>query len=86
MEKTISKQIIINISEDQTIVDLSKLVQPYNSEIFLKKFLKGNTIEINLKSFLGLITLQLKNNDHVTVRVVGDDCEEVIDRVVKFLT
>lgn len=86
MEKTVDKKIIINISEEQTIIELSKVVQPYHSEIFLKKFLDGNITEINLKSFLGLITLRLKNNDQITVRVVGEDCEEALEKIVEFLT
>lgn len=86
MDKSLSKQITINISEDQTIIELSKIVQPYQAEIYLKKFIKGNTIEINLKSFLGLITLQLKNNDQIVVRTEGEDCEEALEKVIKFLT
>jgi len=86
MVKTVFKQITINISEEQTITELSKLVQPNHSEIYLKKFLNENIIEINLKSFLGLITLRLKNNDQITVRVVGEDCEEALEKVIGFLT
>lgn len=86
MEKTAFKEIIINISEEQTIIELSKLVQPFNSEIFLKKILNGNIREINLKSFLGLITLQLKNNDQIMIRVVGEDCEAALEKVTEFLT
>jgi phosphocarrier protein HPr len=86
MPKTVSKQITINISEDQTIIELSKAVQPYHSEIFLKKWVNGSLVEVNLKSFLGLITLQLRNNEIIEVRVVGEDCEEAIEKVVKFLS
>ncbi|MGJ9383793.1 HPr family phosphocarrier protein [Salipaludibacillus sp. CF4.18] len=86
MPKTITKQITINLSEEQTIVELSKSVQSLRSDIYLKKFLNGNMIEINLNSFLGLITLQLKNNERITVRAVGDDCEDALNRVVEFLT
>ncbi|ARK31213.1 HPr family phosphocarrier protein [Halalkalibacter krulwichiae] len=85
MEKA-SKQIIVNISEEQTITELSQLVQPFASEIFLKKLVNGNIIEVNLKSLLGLITLQLKNNDRITVRTVGEDCHEALNKVVAFLT
>lgn len=86
MAKECVKEIIVNISEDQTITDLSKSIQPLQSEIFLKKMVRGMIVEVNLKSFLGLITLQLQNGDTLTVRSVGDDCEMAIDEVVKYLT
>lgn len=86
MEKSAFKEIIISISEEQTIIELSKLVQPFHSEIFLKKIVSGDIREINLKSFLGLITLQLKNNDQIMIRVVGEDCEEALEKVAEFLT
>lgn len=86
MSKECIKEIVVNISEDQTITDLSKSIQPLNSEIFLKKMVRGMIVEVNLKSFLGLITLQLKNGDTLTVRAVGDDCDDAIDAVVKYLT
>ncbi|WP_227935613.1 HPr family phosphocarrier protein [Alkalihalobacillus deserti] len=86
MNETASKQIIIHISEEQTITELSELVQPFRAEIYLKKVVNGNVIEVNLKSFLGLITLQLKNNDRITVRTIGLDCNEALNKVVEFLT
>ncbi|MDT8861480.1 HPr family phosphocarrier protein [Alkalihalobacillus sp. MEB130] len=85
-KKPVSKQITINISEDQTIIELSSLVQPFQSEIYLKKMIRGNVVEVNLKSLLGLITLQLKNHDQIIVRTVGEDCEEALVKVMEFLT
>ncbi|GAE33739.1 HPr family phosphocarrier protein [Halalkalibacter akibai] len=78
--------ITVNISEDQTITGLSQLIQPYKSEIYLKKLVRGSVIEVNLKSFLGLITLQLSNGDRLTVRAVGEDSEAAIKEVVEFLS
>ncbi|MFC0558822.1 HPr family phosphocarrier protein [Halalkalibacter alkalisediminis] len=86
MSETASKQISIHISEEQTITELSKLVQHFKAEIYLKKIVNGNVIEVNLKSFLGLITLQLKNNDRITVRTIGSDYNEALSKVVEFLT
>ncbi|MBP2240503.1 phosphocarrier protein [Cytobacillus eiseniae] len=86
MEKCSSKQIVVNISENVTIIEVSKATQKYNSEIYLKKNVNGTLHDINLKSFLGLITLQLKNGDHVTVSAVGDDCEEALEEVVGYLS
>jgi phosphocarrier protein HPr len=86
MEKTVSKKVTVNISENVTIVEVSKATQKYQSEIYLKKNVNGTVHEINLKSFLGLITLQLKNGDDVTVSAVGEDCEEALKEVVNYLS
>lgn len=86
MEKECTKEIIVNISEDQTITDLSKSIQPLKSEIFLKKQVRGMIVEVNLKSFLGLITLQLQNGDKLYIRAVGEDCEVAVAEIEKYLT
>lgn len=86
MEKTSTKEIVVNISETTTIIEVSKVTQKFQSEIYLKKNVNGMIHEINLKSFLGLITLQLKNGDHLTVHAVGEDSEEALEEVVSFLS
>lgn len=86
MEEECTKEIIVNISEDQTITDLSKSIQPLNSEIYLKKMVRGMIIEVNLKSFLGLITLQLRNGDRLFIKAVGDDCDLAVREIEKYLT
>ena len=86
MEKKSSKKITVNISEQVTIVELSKVTQKYTSEIYLKKTVNGVPHEINLKSFLGLITLQLKNGDSLMIEAIGEDCEEAMEEVLKYLT
>ncbi|MFV8830326.1 HPr family phosphocarrier protein [Alkalihalobacterium sp. APHAB7] len=80
------KEITINLSEDRTIIELSKIIQPFQSEIYLRKLLRGNPIEVNLKSFLGLITMNLQNGDLITVKAVGKDSEEAVQAVVGYLT
>ncbi|MCD8510776.1 MAG: HPr family phosphocarrier protein [Bacillus sp. (in: Bacteria)] len=52
----------------------------------MKKVFRGSVLEINVKSFLGLITLHLENGDSLTVRAVGDDCEEALEEVAKFFS
>ncbi|WP_216829144.1 HPr family phosphocarrier protein [Alkalihalobacterium elongatum] len=86
MSETSLKEITINIGEDKTIIELSKIIQPFQSEIYLRKLLRGNPIEVNLKSFLGLITLNLQNGDSITVKAVGMDSEEALQAVVHYLT
>ena len=85
MEKSSTQNIVVNISDNVTIVEVSKATQKYESEIYLKKNVNGTIHEINLKSFLGLITLQLRNGDQLTVRTVGEDCEEALVDVVQYL-
>lgn len=81
-----SEYITVNISETQTIVELSQLTQKFESEIFLKREVRGSVIEVNVKSFLGLITLNLHNGSRLQVRTVGEDCEEALEAVVNYLS
>lgn len=86
MENESSKQITVNIDETQTIIELSNKLQRYQSEIYLKKNMGSSVIEVNLKSLLGLINLQLKNGDPITIRCVGDDHPEALREVENWLT
>ncbi|MFC0471131.1 HPr family phosphocarrier protein [Halalkalibacter kiskunsagensis] len=86
MSNEFAREITVDISEEQTITGLSQLIQPYQSEIYLKKLVRGTVVEVNLKSFLGLITLQLRNGDRLTVRAIGEDGERALQEVVEFLT
>ncbi|ENH96144.1 phosphocarrier HPr family protein [Gracilibacillus halophilus YIM-C55.5] len=79
-----SKNTTINISESQTIVELSYLLQKYESEVFILNKSENHVQEINPKSVLGLATLQLKNGIEVTVRAVGNDAEDAVMEVVNF--
>jgi phosphocarrier protein HPr len=81
-----TQEVNVNISEDQTIVDLSQILQPYQAEIYLEKVVDGTMREVNLKSFLGLITLQLKNGDQVKVKAIGKDHEQALHEVVSFFS
>jgi phosphocarrier protein HPr len=84
MNNESTQNVKVNISEDQTIVDLSQILQPFHAEIYLEKVVDGTAREVNLKSFLGLITLQLKNGDKVKVRTVGEDHDKAIQEVISF--
>ncbi|TPE69841.1 HPr family phosphocarrier protein [Halalkalibacterium halodurans] len=81
-----TKTITIQVSDEQTIVDLSKILQSYQADVLIKKVLNGNILEVNIKSFLGLITLRLQNNDRVEILAVGEDCEEALHKVVEYFT
>jgi phosphocarrier protein HPr len=86
MNNESTQQVKVNISEDQTIVDLSQILQPFEAEIYLEKVVDGTAREVNLKSFLGLITLQLKNGDNVKVKTVGKDHDKAIEEVITFFS
>ena len=86
METEQSVKMTVYLSEEKTIVDLSRLIQKYDSEIHLKKIVRGSVIEVNLKSFLGLITLQLKNGDEVVAKATGSDSEQALLEVKTFFT
>ncbi len=80
------KRITVHIDETQTIIELTGKLQQFNSDIYLQKVMRGNVLEANVKSFLGLVTLHLENGDSISVRAVGEDCEEALEAVVDFLT
>ena len=86
MEKNISENIIVNISDNVTIIEVSKVTQKFESEIYLIKDVNGMVHEINLKSFLGLINLRLKNGDHITVKAIGDDSDIALKEVIQYLS
>lgn len=86
MKECATKKIVVNISDDVTIVDISKATQKYESEIYIHKNVNGTPHEINLKSFLGLINLRLKNGDEVMIKAEGGDCEEALNEVVQFFS
>jgi phosphocarrier protein HPr len=80
------KNMKVHLTENKTIVDLSQLIQKYDSEIYLKKIVNGSVIEVNLKSFLGLINLQLRNGDEIEARAEGEDSQEALLEVERFFS
>lgn len=77
---------IIHISEKQTITELSQFILRYDAEIYLSKLVGGSPVEVNLKSFLGLILLQLKDGDKVLVRAVGSESPEAVKKIQEFFS
>ncbi|MGY4688626.1 HPr family phosphocarrier protein [Salibacterium sp. K-3] len=80
------KDIVIRIDEKQTIVELSQVLHPFKSEVYLVNRSEGHVTEANVKSLLGLVSMHIQNGDQVTVRAVGSDAEEAAMKVVEFLT
>ncbi|WP_226658862.1 HPr family phosphocarrier protein [Pseudalkalibacillus hwajinpoensis] len=86
MDNKVEKKIPVYMTESQTIIELSEIIQQYKAEIILKKNVNGSLIEANLKSFLGLINLRLHNGDEITVECVGEDAAEALSEVELFLS
>jgi phosphocarrier protein HPr len=86
LKECATKRLIVHISDDVTIVDISKATQKYDSEIYIHKDVNGTPHDINLKSFLGLINLRLKNGDEISIKAEGSDCEEALNEVVQFFS
>ncbi|MFK3959908.1 HPr family phosphocarrier protein [Guptibacillus hwajinpoensis] len=86
MENKVEKKIPVYMTESQTIIELSQIIQQYDAEIILKKNVNGSIIEANLKSFLGLINLRLHDGDEIVVECVGEDAKEALSEVEVFLS
>ncbi|RSL32097.1 HPr family phosphocarrier protein [Salibacterium salarium] len=80
------QDIVIHIEEKQTIIELSQMLQPFKSEVYIINRSEGHVVEANVKSLLGLINMHIQNGDQVTVRAEGSDAEEAAKKVVNFLT
>ncbi len=85
MEKA-TAEIVINLNEKQTIVELTQLLAPFKSDVYIVNRSGGNVVEANVKSFLGLVSLRIGNGNRVTVRAEGSDAQEALNKVVQFLT
>ncbi|PYZ95597.1 phosphocarrier HPr family protein [Alteribacter lacisalsi] len=85
MEKH-TAEITINLNEKQTIVELTQLLAPFKSDVYLVNRSGGNVVEANVKSLLGLVSLRIGNGDRVTLRAEGSDAEEALGKVVQFLS
>ncbi|CDQ18894.1 phosphotransferase system HPr (HPr) family [Halobacillus karajensis] len=85
MSGQVSKNVKVHMKETQTIMELSQIIQRYDSEIILKKVVQGNIHEANLKSFLGLINLRLQEGDEIEVTCIGTDAAQALKEVETFL-
>lgn len=85
MSEKVSKDVKVHMKETQTIMELSQIIQRYDSEIILKKVVQGSVHEANLKSFLGLINLRLQEGDEIEVTCIGADAAQALGEVESFL-
>lgn len=86
MEKVSCQKVCLNMQEEQTIMELCHQLQPFQSEIYLKKVVRGSTLEVNVKSFLGLVSLLLSNGDIVEIKAIGNDHVEALQATKGYFT
>ncbi|MCA0972164.1 HPr family phosphocarrier protein [Halobacillus litoralis] len=84
--EAIQKNVTVHLDENQTIVELSGIVQSYDAEILIKKDVQGSWYEINLKSILGLINLQLKNGDVILLESKGKDRQQAMEAIESYFS
>jgi phosphocarrier protein HPr len=77
-------RMVIHISEEQTITELSTVIHQYDAEIYIEKLVNGSFVEVNLKSFLGLIVLKLQNGDEIQIRACGPESVEAVQKIKHF--
>jgi phosphocarrier protein HPr len=86
MNNISSQKVCLDMREDQTIIELCDQLQPFHSEVYLKKTVRGSLLEVNVKSFLGLVSLLLKNGEEVEIRAEGIDHSEALRATVDYFT
>ncbi|TGB02937.1 HPr family phosphocarrier protein [Halobacillus salinus] len=82
----IRKNVTVHLDEKQTIIELSGIVQRYDAEILIKKEVQGSWYEVNLKSLLGLINLQLQNGDVILLESKGKDQQQAIEEIESYFS
>ncbi|WP_147802743.1 HPr family phosphocarrier protein [Alkalicoccus halolimnae] len=82
--KRVSKEVTVNIREEQTITELSAGLQPYQADVYIEKMSRGSHMKVNVKSFLGLVTIHLENGDSITISAEGEDAEEALEMTARF--
>lgn len=84
--ESLKKTITVHLDEKQTIVELSSIVQRYDAEILIKKDVQGSWYEVNLKSILGLINLQLHNGDVIHLESKGKDQQQALEEIESYFS
>lgn len=81
----ISRDITINISsglEARPVAVLVQVASQYESKIYVE----SNNKKINAKSIMGMMTLGLNMGEVVTITAEGNDEDEAMDNIEKYLS
>lgn len=76
--------VIVKIKRGLTSNNLAAFIQKaskYQAEVFVEK----NGLKANAKSLLGLLSLQIENGDNVKLVANGEDENEIVQELVKYL-
>lgn len=80
----IKKPITINLStglEARPVAQLVQVASQFNSEIYVEIGKK----RVNAKSIMGMMTLGMGAGEEITVSADGDDENEALDNIEKYL-
>lgn len=79
------KSVVVQMSTDFEARPIAKLVQmanSYNSRIYLEV---GDS-RVNVKSIMGMMSLALMNGEEVIIDAEGEDEQQAVETIAKFLT
>lgn len=58
-----------------------KRAEKFNSKVFIIL----NEREINAKSIMGVMSLGIGQDDIITIKAIGNDSQEAVDSLIKFI-
>ena len=79
------KDVVINMSDTMEATPIAHLVQlanQFNSSVYFEM----DTKRVNAKSIMGMMSLILSSGDVITINAEGDDEENAVGELEKFLT
>ena len=79
------KDVVINMSDTMEATPIAHLVQlanQFNSSVYFEM----DTKRVNAKSIMGMMSLILSSGDVITINAEGDDEENAVVELEKFLT
>ena len=79
------KDVVINMSDTMEATRIAHLVQvanQFNSSVYFEM----DTKRVNAKSIMGMMSLILSSGDVITTNAEGDDEENAVVELEKFLT
>ncbi len=80
----ITKKMVVNITadpEERPVAMLVQIASQFESKIYFETLDK----KINAKSIMGMMSLGLRKGEEVTVEAEGEDAEEAVAKLEKYL-
>ncbi|MCR5452373.1 MAG: HPr family phosphocarrier protein [Lachnospiraceae bacterium] len=79
------KNVVIHMSNSMEATPIAHLVQLAN-QFESKVYFEMDTKKVNAKSIMGMMSLVLSSGDTITIDAEGDDEENAVLEIEKFLT